>query len=357
MKNCLNATAAKVLSLLNRNRERFSSGQEIANTLNVSRTAVWKAIENLRREGYEIKAETNKGYKLSEEAEALGQDAIVEELTPEARAFYNRIACFNTIDSTNAYISGEQADSPEGLVVAAKTQTSGKGRFNRVFYCRKDAGVYFSVLLRPFCSVNESSKITAAAAVAAAKACENVAEALQPGDVKIKWVNDLYLNDKKICGILTEGRSSLETGKLGFAVLGVGINLFFTQEDRDNGLVDVAGSLFQERPPIGVQARTIAAFLNEFYVYYCGAISSKSGENAELKRETDRRLAEEYCRRQLLLDQKIEVQENLFDDQAFRPATAVGIDERFRLLVRYDDAPNRIVPLNGGDVRTRRAKN
>ncbi len=348
MQRQFNATTTQTLALLNRNKGVYLSGQDLAESLNVSRAAIWKAIVKLREAGYPIEASTNKGYYLAETADVFNRESVQNALSAEAKEFYNELVFFNTIESTNTYVKEERRIDPEGLVVVAETQTAGRGRFDRSFYCRKGAGVYFSILLRPCCPIPESPRITSAAAVAAAKACEKVASELNAGDVKIKWVNDLYLHEKKICGILTEATTTVETGKMDFAVLGVGINLVFDRENAPQELTE-AGGLFETEAPIGARTQLLAEFLNEFYLEYVALFRGDSRPKAEAAA----RLAQEYRARQYLVGRKVDVVENLFEPTKTRSALAVDVDDDFRLLVRYDDAPETLVALNGGETRAR----
>lgn len=352
MKRQLNDTATKTLAILDHNRGKYFSGQELAAQLNISRTAIWKAIELLRNEGYNIKASTNKGYYLDENADVFNSESVKDALTTEAKEFYKELDFFTKINSTSTYIKEERRLSPEGLVVTAETQSSGRGRFERPFYCRKGDGIYFSVLLRPACSLQESTRITAAAAVATARACEKIAANLTKGDIKIKWVNDVFFNEKKICGIMTEASVTVETGKIDFAVLGIGINLVFDKTRAPSGLNE-AGGLFEGTvPPPRIRARLLAEVLNEFYIIY----SQLFRGDDKNKQEAAEKLLKEYRERQFLIGKKIDVTENLFEPAKTRPATAVAVDDEFRLLVKFDDAPDKIVALNGGETRARRSR-
>ncbi|MBQ5367680.1 MAG: hypothetical protein IIU43_09420, partial [Thermoguttaceae bacterium] len=177
---------------------------------------------------------------------------------------------------------------------------------------------------------------------AGARACEIINPRLKQGQVKIKWVNDLYLNDKKICGILTEGAaSSLETGKLDYCVLGVGFNLYVDPARTPDELKKTVGGIFAKRPKAGTRAALVAAFLNEFYSFHSQASS--------------RDVLNEYRARQALVGERIAVASPMFESKNVRYATAVGVDDSFRLLVSYEDDPDNIVPLNSGEVRASKA--
>lgn len=345
----LSETTAQVLSFLNQHKGEFISGQELANALSITRAAIWKAIERLREEGFNVEASTNKGYRLSQDADVFDADSIRAELSNAADKFYREFRIFSSIDSTSNYLQSIGSNEREGLVVVAETQTAGRGRFKRSFYCPKGTGIYFSLLLHPNCALKESTRLTAAAAVAVAQACETINKELTTGDVKIKWVNDLYLREKKICGILTEASVSIETGKMDLAVLGVGINLTFDSKCAPKELTG-AGGIFRSSPPIGARAKLLGRFLENFYLLYATLFNQDKSTSEKAAKE----LAQEYRSRQMLIGEKIEVVENLFNDNQTRSALAVGIDDEFRLLVCFEDEPFKVVALNGGEARVKK---
>ncbi len=342
-------TKSLVLAALNRNKGSFFSGQELADSLGVTRAAVWKAIQSLRLEGYAIEGFTKRGYSLDLNADVLDSDSIRSELTDEENAFYREIICVGETTSTNTLVKERYAASaPEGLVVSAETQTGGRGRFGRSFYSPAGSGVYFSVLLKPKKTAQSVALVTAVAAVAAARACEKINGDLPKGAIAVKWVNDLFLNGRKICGILTEGALSVESGEMDFAVLGVGINLTFQTSDAPEDLKNVGG-LFQDNAPVGARAKLIAAFLGEFHAIYVPLFKTGNDKGREARDD----LLDAYRRRFPLVGQKVDVVDNLFDEKKARVATVVGVDEQFRLMVAFDDKPDRIERLKGGEIRVR----
>ncbi|MCD8037308.1 MAG: biotin--[acetyl-CoA-carboxylase] ligase [Clostridiales bacterium] len=195
----------------------FVSGEYIAEKYFVSRNGVWKAVKKLRDEGYDIEAVTNKGYRLVSELNKISEGAI--------RSGLNSDWSFVILDeavSTNNYakelaVSGKK----ENTAVIAETQSGGRGRLGRVFYSPKGDGLYMSLLVRPTMPVADATFITSYTAVAVAKAIEK----LCGHEVNIKWVNDIYMNGKKVCGILTEAGFDFEGGTLDYAVIGIGINV------------------------------------------------------------------------------------------------------------------------------------
>ena len=205
-------TKERLLGLLDENRGRFISGEEIASSLLVSRAAVWKGIQSLRRDGYEIEAVQNKGYLMPEKTDVLSVSGVMKYLEDVSDCRRLRIDVQKSVTSTNTVLKEKaQQGESEGYVLIAAGQTAGKGRAGRSFYSPEGTGLYLSILLRPeACDAVRASRFTTMAAVAACKAVEDVTN----GAALIKWVNDVYLNERKIAGILTEASIDLESGTI-----------------------------------------------------------------------------------------------------------------------------------------------
>jgi len=207
----------RVLDALARRKERLS-GVELAALCGATRSAVWKAVRELRREGTPIDADRT-GYLLTAQSRICAAD-ILHRL-PEL----GQVCCLDESASTNdAARNMALAGAPDFSVVVADTQTSGRGRFRRAFFSPPGTGLYCSVVLRPTCGTEQIPLITTCAAVAVSEAIESLCQTR----VGIKWVNDLWIGGKKICGILTEGGFDAESGELSWAVLGIGINVLHT---------------------------------------------------------------------------------------------------------------------------------
>ena len=189
----------EVLAALDAARGRYISGQELAAQLGVSRTAVWKAVAALRRDGIPIKAVTNRGYTLAQSVDVLNAAAVAVQLD-EATVKALQIEVVDRLPGTNAALrSRADAGAREGLVLIAQAQSAGRGRGGHSFYS-PPGGLYMSILLRPEIGARQAVGLTAMAAVAAARAAERLCGV----PITIKWVNDLWKNGKKVCGILTE---------------------------------------------------------------------------------------------------------------------------------------------------------
>lgn len=226
----------EVLKMLEKNRQAYISGQELAQTFCVTRSAVWKTIKALRDDGYDIEAATNKGYRLSLGSDVLSAEGISAYLRDEYKN--NEIQVFEVIDSTNTYAKKLAADGAKsGTIILATTQTNGRGRMGRSFYSPASTGIYMSVILRTELEMSKAVLITVAAAVAVCRAIERLTQK----EPKIKWVNDIFIDGKKVCGILTEAAAGIETGKTESIIVGIGLNV--STEDFPAELKDIAGAI------------------------------------------------------------------------------------------------------------------
>ncbi len=321
-------TKEKLLDLFESNKGIYYSGQEIAKSLSVSRAAVWKAVEALRVDGYTIDAVPNKGYCLSEKTDILSPQGIAKYLDGNHRGL--DVQVLQTVESTNGLVK-EKADAgaAEGYILIANEQSTGKGRYGRYFFSPAQTGVYFSILLRPSqCAPQQAMGITTMAAVAMCQAIEAVSDE-KP---QIKWVNDIFVRGKKVCGILTEGSFGLESGVLEYAVLGIGINVYPPVDGFPEELEDIAGAVF-ERSHDDMKNRLVAEFLNRFWDDY------------ESKNWAD--YIDKYRRYSMVIGREITV---LSRDQE-RKAFAYGIDDECRLQVRYEDGKTE--SLYSGEIRIR----
>ena len=191
------------------------SGQRLADELGISRSAVWKYVRALEKEGFVIRAVPNVGYRL------VSSDVLsVGGVKRYAGGDWEIIVKKET-SSTNDDAKLLAAKGAEKAAVLAASQTAGRGRLGRAFLSPAGSGLYMSALIRPSISASDCGKLTAFAAVAAARTVEELCGA----SVDVKWVNDLYMNGKKICGILTEGSVGMENGELEYAIVGIGVNV------------------------------------------------------------------------------------------------------------------------------------
>lgn len=314
-------------TLLESNKSVFLSGEEIARRLGVSRNAVWKAIKALQADGYPIQAVPNRGYCLASSSDVLSESGIRQYLTGEAQALDLRV--FDSVDSTNILLRTlANAGAAEGTVVIAAEQTGGRGRKGRSFYSPQGTGVYVSLLLKPKIAPDDATLITTTAAVAVCGAVE----ALSGEEAAIKWVNDVFLRGKKVCGILTEGSFDMESGQFEYAVLGAGINVYEPAGGFPAEIREIAGSVLQSPAP-DAKNRIIAEYLNRFLPLY-RALGS---------RETNA----EYRRRSFVLGRMV----NVLAGENVTPARALDVDERCRLVVEYESGQREA--LSSGEISVR----
>lgn len=219
------ALKEEVLKYLSDNSTEYISGEELAHSLGKSRTAVWKAIKLLQADGYRIDAVTNRGYMLD-----AGNDILNAQEIKKSLSFDCRVEYYKTLDSTNNVAKRIIAEGEDDvLLVVGEEQTAGRGRQGKSFYSPGGTGIYMSLVVHPMIELQNAVTATTAAAVAVCRAIESLTDK-KP---MIKWVNDVYLNGKKICGILTEAVTDFETQTVSSIIIGVGINLTTKDFPRD----------------------------------------------------------------------------------------------------------------------------
>lgn len=318
----------EILKKLEESRGSFVSGGELSSALGVSRSAVWKTIKTLEAEGYCISAVRNKGYCLSDSSDILSPQSIKKHLKDESLF---DIQVYKSLASTNTFLKElAAASAPEYTVVIAEEQTSGKGRLGRSFFSPPHSGIYMSILLRPNFNSEKSLFITTTAAVAVAQAIRQVTGL----DAGIKWVNDIYIGEKKVCGILTEASLSIENNGLEYAVLGIGINVSTSLDAFPPEVRSIAASVLAEQPVTGdVRSRMIASILERFKDMY-----SNIGSPGFL---------EEYKKLSILPGRNIYIME----DENKTPAAALEIDDECHLITRLEDGSIRT--LSSGEVSIR----
>lgn len=248
----------KILKLL-KDSSGYVSGQDICNCLGVSRTAVWKVMNQLKEEGYEIEAVPNRGYRIISSPDIVTADEIKSLLN--TRRIAGDIRYYEETSSTNTVAKqlAETSDA-DGLLVIAEQQTAGKGRRGKGWVSPKGSGIWMSLVLKPAINPISASMLTLVAALAAARAIRQTTGL----ESFIKWPNDLVLNGKKICGILTE--MSSEPDYINHVVIGMGINANI--ESFPEEIQDTATSLYLESGQKVKRSQLTAAVMSCFEEYY-----------------------------------------------------------------------------------------
>lgn len=318
----------EVLTLLESHRDRDLSGQDIAGQLGVTRAAVWKAVKTLKEEGYVIEAANNRGYRLMENSDVLSVEGI--RLGLEKRYQNNEIIVYKSLDSTNMEVKRKALDgAKEGLVVLTEEQTAGRGRKGRSFASPAGTGIYMSFLFRP--TPEQSSNvilITTAVSVAVCRAIRNVLHE----EPSIKWVNDIYLRGRKVCGILTEAVSDFESGRIDTVVVGIGINYREPQGGFPKEVRDVAGSICHSE--VFVPRNTlVAAVMNELFSLY--------------EKLADKAYMEDYKRWSNVLGNKV----RFTSGKEWVFGTAKDIDDDGGLVIVMEDGEEQV--LRTGEITLR----
>ena len=330
-------TKQQIAALLEQSETEYLSGSAIAEALGLTRAAVWKCVKQLESEGYDI-VSTKKGYRLGDRTDVLSEGLIRKYLNlsaavdPAAPDYADRISLevLSSVDSTNNYLKVKAAETPSWHAVIASQQTAGRGRMGRSFVSPADTGVYLSVLVRPDLPAQEALKLTTASAVAACLAIEECTGS----EARIKWVNDVYVNGRKACGILTEASIDLESGGLDWAVMGIGFNVYEPEGGFPEEIRGIAGPITTEHSK-DLRSRIAASFLRHYY------------DIVELGRLDG--FAEEYKKRSFIIGERV----NVLRGGASRPAKALDIDEECRLMVEYEDGTQEA--LSSGEVSIRPA--
>lgn len=311
------STKLTLLEVLNQNTNTYLSGQQLADQLGISRNAVWKAIKKLQEQGFTIESKAGTGYRLMETSDIITKDYLLEHL-----ALPCRIQVHDCLDSTNRVAreldSADLADAPS--LIIANEQTHGRGRLGRSFYSPPGTGLYMTLAFRPDFGLNKAMLVTTIAAVAVCRAIDDVTGLR----AKIKWVNDIYLGDKKICGIMTEAQSNFETGNIDKIILGIGVNCFECAFPED--LQEIAGHIEAPKKEF-TRAQLAAAIVNQFYGCLAEPDTGK--------------LIREYKSRCFILGEQIVIYNTITGQSPDRNtsggirARAIDIDSNGGLVVEY----------------------
>jgi len=303
----------KILKILKDNKNQFISGENLSKDFGITRAAIWKYMNALKEEGYEITSISKKGYKLVNSPDILRYEEVEEYL--QTKYIGRNILHYNTIDSTNKAAKSLAIEGiEEGTVIVSEEQTSGRGRLGRSWVSPKSSGIWMSIILKPNISPMMASRVTLIGAAAVHKALEEINI-----DAKIKWPNDIVLNNKKLCGILTE--MSGEMDKLNYIVMGIGLNV--NEEDFSDELKNIATSLKIEKNEHINRKELFGKILNNFEILY-----------DEFKNHGNIASTVNICRKNsLLLGKEVRV----INGMKTVTVKVLDLDEDGELLVEYED--------------------
>lgn len=324
------STKTDVLMILEKNRGNAVSGSRIAMSLGVSRNSVWKAINSLRKDGHVIEGGSGRGYVLARESDALSAEGISEGISKSIAADID-LHVFDSIDSTNKEAKRLAIGEPSRIqMIVSDQQTEGRGRMGRSFYSPKGSGIYISFLFAPTFPVSKATLATGAAAAATARAISSVSGK----QCQIKWVNDLYYDGKKICGILTEGVTGIESRTIDYMIIGIGINCHPAdlKEQAGENAGDLGGDISRNALAAEV-ANELLPLIKDLdpagFMEYYRQHSNVIGENIRI-------FGSGISSR----------------DGEGRPATATGITDNGGLEVEYSDGRKEV--LTSGEISIRK---
>lgn len=244
----------KILEALYQKKGSYISGEELAEKFNVSRTAIWKQMNLLKKSGHKIETANKKGYRIVASDEKLVAVELIQRL--ETKVIGQKMICLDTIDSTNNYAKKIAQEAEDGTVVISDEQVGGRGRLGRNWSSPKGEGIWMSIILKPDIPPTEGSKMTQ---IAAAAVCQAI-RATTGLDVLIKWPNDIILNGKKVCGILTE--MSGELNQVEYIIVGIGVNVNIKAFPEE--ILEKATSLYLEKKQVLQRKELILSILQEF---------------------------------------------------------------------------------------------
>ncbi|MDE5990786.1 MAG: biotin--[acetyl-CoA-carboxylase] ligase [Clostridia bacterium] len=247
----------RILQVFESHRGEALSGQQLADEMQVSRNSVWKAVKALQGEGYKILATTNKGYVLEKNNDIISEESLGADLGERFKDI--DVIALKSTSSTNAEAMTRLMNGKitHGTLIVADEQSQGRGRMGKSFFSPK-SGIYMSVCLcKSIENLSDVMVITPAAAVAVRRSIAKFTDL----DAKIKWVNDIYIGKKKVCGILTQADIDFESGKAGSFIVGIGVN--FINQDFPDDIKDKACSLFESQPAHVTRSQMIAEIYSQ----------------------------------------------------------------------------------------------
>lgn len=317
---------AKVLKILKNNKD-YVSGQKLCELFKVSRTYIWKIIKQLREEGYNIEAISNKGYKLIDSPDLINNEEL--ESIIDTKYIAKKIYFYEELDSTNIEAKKIAENGGEnGTLIITEKQTLGKGRRGRGWISPSGVNIYMSLILKPNIYPRCASMITLITALAVQNAIQDITKL----DTFIKWPNDIVINSKKVCGILTE--MSADMDNINYIVTGIGINVNIQYFEKD--IKNIATSLYIETKEKIKRSILIAQIMKQFEYYY--EIFLKTSDLSKLEKEYNNKL--------INLNRQVKIIEQNKEYKAI----SKGINEKGELIVEEDGIEKKVI---SGEVSVR----
>ncbi len=311
----------EVLKIFLKNEGEVVTGGYIAKQLSVSRNTVWKAVNLLKNEGYNIESIKNVGYKLKNDNDLINEALIREKL--KTKILGKEIKIFKTIDSTNTYLKENTFES--GTVAVSNHQSKGKGRRGKQFISSENKGIYLSFIIDANIDINKISLVTICVGVAVVRALKEVCGF----DASLKWINDIFYNRKKLGGILTEATLLLEEQKVDKLIIGIGLNTNSVDEE----IKEIATAISDIVKCENYKNELIAEILNNFEQIYFNNLIEHLMED----------VLKEYKEKLFFLNEEI----NVVGKETFT-AIAYDINSKGELLIK--DEKGNTQCLNSGEI-------
>lgn len=317
----------RIYELLSEKPGEYISGQYMADQLAVTRAAVWKAIKSLEKDGTEIEAVTNKGYRIKFVADRIDPDWITNQL--KDAGFEIPVIYLDEVDSTNDEIRRKSSSLEGDFLLISNTQSKGRGRRGRDFFSPGGTGLYMSLLLRRH--MDSLPILTGIAATAVAKAIDEVVfEGVDT--TKIKWVNDIFVNGYKVSGILTEMIKCIEDEEDDIIILGIGTNVFTPSLGFPEDIKKTAGALLRKSDDSLIRSRLASRIVYNLY-YYLG----HTEESIEI-----------YRSKSNLIGCFVKINSFGKQQSSKKYASVLGISEDYHLIIKYEDGKED--ELSSGEV-------
>jgi BirA family biotin operon repressor/biotin-[acetyl-CoA-carboxylase] ligase len=314
----------EVLKILKEYKNDYVSGEDLSKRFGITRTAIWKHIRSLVKQGYKIESHSHLGYRFISSPDKLLPAEIKEDLN--TKYIGKKLYCFNEISSTNDFaLKLTEEGIEEGTLVVSEKQTCGKGRLGRKWFSPPYLGLWFSIVLKPRINPHHASKITFLGGLSIVDAVKEITGL----DTKLKWPNDVVCDNKKLAGILTEIKAELDV--VNYLVMGIGINVNFSKEDFSCDIRNTATSLKVELKRDIPRVKLLKTILQNIENYY-----------EMFKKEGFEPILEKWKKKSTTLNRIVKIKTEGETIEGY----AIDVDDECALLIRLDNGIIRRV-VNG----------